>query len=56
MAFLFPERFLIVISKLLKRQSKAKGLFTSAATNQMDCPKGSPEEVQVRFKEGQRSC
>jgi len=26
----------------------------SAASNQMDCPKNSPREVQVRLPEGER--
>src|SRR6218665_3557078 len=50
-----PEVIVIVISRLLKRYSKAKGtsLFTSAATNQRGFPKGRSREAQVRFPEYQ---
>src|SRR6218665_3609221 len=51
----------IVISKLLKRYSKAKrtSLFTSAATNQRGVSKGGQEKLRSDFqstRRGQSSC
>src|SRR6218665_844116 len=49
---------LIVISKLLKRTSKAKrrapAYSRALCQNQTGCPKNSPWEAQVRFPEGER--
>src|SRR6218665_3368302 len=57
----FRTVIVIVISKLLKRYSKAQGtsLFTSAATNQREFPKGGQEKLRSNFqstRRGQSSC
>ena len=38
----------------LKSQAQGTSLFTSAASSQRGCPKGSQKEVRVRLPEGQR--
>ena len=38
----------------LESQAQGTSLFTSAASSQRGCPKGSPKEVRVRLPEGQR--
>jgi len=41
----------IVDSKLLRHHLNDTSLFTSAASSQRNCPKGSPKEVRVMFPE-----
>jgi len=57
-AFLSHVNIVIIISKLLKRHSKAKhrapAYFTGVASNQRGCPKNSPWEAQVRLPESER--